>query len=168
MFGAYLTVQRHGSFVPALALISGDVYGVWTERQASGADVMRMKLRPVHTLATGMTEASFDELLGLVHDRLLHAPTHRSPIAPAERLAITLRFLASPGSLGHVAISYRTHKATLSGILQETLPDIWDCLSPSLGGNSSPAAISIRDLLADHFISPRAAIPWQHDIVTRE
>ncbi|KAG0430098.1 hypothetical protein HPB47_023012 [Ixodes persulcatus] len=77
-----------------------------------------------------MTKASFDELLGLVHDRLVHAPTHRSPISPAERLAITLRFLASPGSLGHVAISYRMHKATLSGILQEALPAIWDCLSP--------------------------------------
>ncbi|XP_040065685.2 putative nuclease HARBI1 [Ixodes scapularis] len=77
-----------------------------------------------------MTKASFDELLGLVHDRLVHSPTHRSPISPAERLAITLRFLASPGSLGHVAINYRMHKATLSGILQETLPAIWDCLSP--------------------------------------
>ncbi|KAM7306550.1 putative nuclease HARBI1 [Ixodes scapularis] len=77
-----------------------------------------------------MTKSSFDDLLGLVYDRLVHAPTHRSPISPAERLAITLRFLASPGTLGSVAISYRMHKSTLSGILQETLPAIWECLSP--------------------------------------
>lgn len=77
-----------------------------------------------------MTKSSFDDLLGLVYDRLVHAPTHRSPISPAERLAITLRFLASPGTLGSVAISYRMHKSTLSGILKETLPAIWECLSP--------------------------------------
>lgn len=39
-----------------------------------------------------MTKSSFDDLLGLVYDRLVHAPTHRSPISPAERLAITLRY----------------------------------------------------------------------------
>lgn len=38
-----------------------------------------------------MTKASFDVLLSYVNDKLVHAPTHRSPISPAERLAITLR-----------------------------------------------------------------------------
>ncbi|KAL3225607.1 hypothetical protein MRX96_049169 [Rhipicephalus microplus] len=38
-----------------------------------------------------MTKASFDKLLSLVYHRLVHPPTHRRPISPAERLAVTLR-----------------------------------------------------------------------------
>lgn len=38
-----------------------------------------------------MTNESFDNLLSHVHEHLVHAPTHRTPISPAERLAITLR-----------------------------------------------------------------------------
>ncbi|XP_040066966.1 uncharacterized protein LOC115311512 [Ixodes scapularis] len=82
-----------------------------------------------HFMYFRMTKSSFDRLLALVYDRLVHAPTHRSPISPAERLAITLRFLASPGSLGHIGVSYRMHKATLSSILRETLPAIWETLA---------------------------------------
>ncbi|CAN8026672.1 unnamed protein product, partial [Ixodes persulcatus] len=76
-----------------------------------------------------MTKASFDELLGLVHDLLVLAPTHHSPISPAERLAVTLRYVYyyKEYSLGAI---FRMHKATLSGSRQETLPAIGDCLSP--------------------------------------
>ncbi|KAG0417361.1 hypothetical protein HPB47_005670 [Ixodes persulcatus] len=44
-----------------------------------------------HFMYFRMTKSSFDRLLALVYDRLVHAFTHRSPISPAERLAITLR-----------------------------------------------------------------------------
>ncbi|KAG0413039.1 hypothetical protein HPB47_009804 [Ixodes persulcatus] len=98
-----------------------------------------------------MTKASFDKLLGLVHDRLVHAPTHRSPISPAERLAITLS---------------ERRGARVDGQWRADILHVG--VNRSLGGNSSPAAISIRDQLADHFISPRGAIPWQPDIVARE
>ncbi|CAN7977245.1 unnamed protein product [Ixodes persulcatus] len=77
-----------------------------------------------------MTKASFDRLLSLVYHRILHAPTHRRPISPGERLAVTLRFLATGGSMQDLAMSYRMHASTVSGILKETLPAIWDCLSP--------------------------------------
>ncbi|KAH7944952.1 hypothetical protein HPB49_002782 [Dermacentor silvarum] len=39
-----------------------------------------------------MTKAKFDHLLSLVYERILHAPNHRRPIRPAERLAVTLRY----------------------------------------------------------------------------
>ncbi|XP_064487707.1 uncharacterized protein LOC135399901 [Ornithodoros turicata] len=77
-----------------------------------------------------MTKASFDHLLGVVRDRILHAPTHRRPILPAERLAVALRFLSTGGSMQDIAMSYRMHRSTVSMILKETLPAIWDCLSP--------------------------------------
>ncbi|XP_070390789.1 uncharacterized protein [Dermacentor albipictus] len=57
-------------------------------------------------------------------------PTHRRPISPAERLAVTLRFLARGRSAQDIAMSYRMHGLTLSSILKETLPIIWDCLKP--------------------------------------
>ncbi|XP_040360159.1 uncharacterized protein LOC121048190 [Ixodes scapularis] len=73
-----------------------------------------------------MTKASFDRLFSLVYHRILHAPTHRMPISPGERLAVTLRFLAAGGSMQDLAMSYRMHALTVSGILRETLPAIWD------------------------------------------
>ncbi|XP_064470158.1 putative nuclease HARBI1 [Ornithodoros turicata] len=72
---------------------------------------------------------SFDRLLGLVY-RLLHPPNHRIPIYPAERLAVTLRFLATGSSMQDTAINYCMHVSAVSNILSETLAAIWDCLSP--------------------------------------
>ncbi|KAL3248529.1 hypothetical protein MRX96_056437 [Rhipicephalus microplus] len=77
-----------------------------------------------------MTKASFDKLLSLVYHRLVHPPTHRRPISPAERLAVTLRFLATGGSMEDIALSFRMHASTVARILKETLPAIWDCLRP--------------------------------------
>ncbi|XP_064469916.1 uncharacterized protein LOC135384654 [Ornithodoros turicata] len=77
-----------------------------------------------------MTKASFDRLLGLVYYRLLHPPNHRRPISPAERLAVTLRFLATGSPMQDTAINYCMHVSTVSNILSETLAAIWDCLSP--------------------------------------
>uniref|UniRef100_A0A224Z552 Nuclease HARBI1 n=1 Tax=Rhipicephalus zambeziensis TaxID=60191 RepID=A0A224Z552_9ACAR len=77
-----------------------------------------------------MTKASFDQLLSLVHAKLIHAPTHRRPISPAERLAVTLRFMATGGSVQDIAMSYRMHGSTVSQILKETLPAIWESLLP--------------------------------------
>lgn len=38
-----------------------------------------------------MTKALFDKLLSLLSNKLIHGANHRSPILPAERLAITLK-----------------------------------------------------------------------------
>ncbi|XP_065310438.1 uncharacterized protein [Dermacentor albipictus] len=77
-----------------------------------------------------MTKAKFDHLLSLVYERILHAPKHRRPIRPAERLAVTLRFLATGASMQDIAMSYCMHATTVAGILKETLSAIWDFLSP--------------------------------------
>ncbi|XP_077496143.1 uncharacterized protein LOC144107035 [Amblyomma americanum] len=79
-----------------------------------------------------MTKGSFDKLLQLVYHRILHRPTHRRPIYPAERLEVTLRFLATGGSMQDIIMTYRMHASTVSGILKETLPALWDCLAPAV------------------------------------
>ncbi|KAK8755127.1 hypothetical protein V5799_002171 [Amblyomma americanum] len=83
-----------------------------------------------------MTKASFDKLLGLIYERILHPPTHRRPISPGERLAVTLRFLATGGSIQDIAMSYRIHASTVANIIKETLPAIYDCLKPAAPGGS--------------------------------
>ncbi|XP_077518839.1 uncharacterized protein LOC144128915 [Amblyomma americanum] len=76
-----------------------------------------------------MTKASFDRLLELIHDKILHPPNHRRPISPGERLAVTLRFLASGCSMQDIGMSYCMHASTVSQILKETLPALWGILS---------------------------------------
>ncbi|KAH7964717.1 hypothetical protein HPB49_000933 [Dermacentor silvarum] len=91
---------------------------------------LRQKDPEYHLKYFRMTKASFDKLLSLLYDRIIHPPNHRNPICPAERLAVTIRFLTTGGSMLDIAFSYRMHVSTVSGILKETIPAIWDCLSP--------------------------------------
>ncbi|XP_049524603.1 uncharacterized protein LOC125946148 [Dermacentor silvarum] len=115
-----------------------------------------------------MTKASFDKLLGLVYERILHPPTHRRPISPAERLAVTLRFLATGGSMQDIAISYRIHASTVAGILKETLPAIWDCLKPVvLGCPSEREWEKIREDYEDKWNFPNTigSIDGKHFVI---
>ena len=67
-----------------------------------------------------MTRQTFDNLLSKVGPELLHAPTHKLPISPKERLAMTLRTLATGDSHQTVSFSYRVGKTTVSNIVRET------------------------------------------------
>lgn len=72
----------------------------------------------------------FDHLLNLLKQTLEHVPRHRYPITAAERLAITLRILATGDSQQTVAFSYRLGKSTVNAIFYETLKAIWNNLQP--------------------------------------
>ena len=54
---------------------------------------------------------------------------HFQPIPAAERLALTIRYLASADSQQSMSFSYRMGKATVSNIIQETGQGIWDALN---------------------------------------
>ena len=56
----------------------------------------------------------FDHLLNFLKQTLEHVPRHRYPITAAERLAITLRILATGDSQQTVAFSYRLGKSTVN------------------------------------------------------
>ena len=53
----------------------------------------------------------------------------REPISAAERLAITLRFLASGNSQQSMSFSYRVGRQTVSSIIKETCHAIWQVLN---------------------------------------
>ncbi|KAJ8915345.1 hypothetical protein NQ315_008232 [Exocentrus adspersus] len=52
----------------------------------------------------------------------------RESISPGERLALTLRYLASGDSMMSMSYSYRVGKSTVSNLVKETCKIIWNCL----------------------------------------
>ena len=76
-----------------------------------------------------MSPERFEHLLSLVAPRISKQKTKlREPIGPAERLCITLRYLASGDSQQTQSFHFRVGKATVSKIIAETCNAIWLCL----------------------------------------
>ena len=79
-----------------------------------------------------MTPQRFRHLLSLVEPHLQRTTTKmREPISPAERLVLTLRFLASGDSQQSLRFSFRISRAAICTILGETCEKLWEVLSSS-------------------------------------
>ena len=69
-----------------------------------------------------MTPERFGHLLSLVGLRITKTNTRmREAISAAERLTLTLRYLAIGDELQSLSFSYRTGRTTVSHIIKETL-----------------------------------------------
>ena len=66
-----------------------------------------------------MPDFSFDFLLSKVEKNIGHASTHRHPISPSQRLAITLHILAAGDSFQSAGMSYRMSKCSVQRIFHE-------------------------------------------------
>ena len=76
-----------------------------------------------------MTPERFEHLLSLVGPLVTKVNTKmRQAISAAERLTLTLRYLASGDDQQSISFSYRIGKTTVSHIIQETLNAIWKAL----------------------------------------
>ncbi|XP_045482780.1 putative nuclease HARBI1 [Harmonia axyridis] len=75
-----------------------------------------------------MSSRTFDELLAKLHDKLLRCSYRRLPISPAERLMVTLRFLATGNTFTDLQYSFRLGVTTISFIVNEVCSLIWDTL----------------------------------------
>ncbi|KAJ8046482.1 Protein ALP1-like [Holothuria leucospilota] len=79
-----------------------------------------------------MNPTRFQNLLEKIGARLHHKKTHRDPIGPAERLAVTLKFLATGIEQKQLANYFRMGRSTLCYIVRETCQAIWDVLQPEV------------------------------------
>ncbi|XP_040275706.1 protein ALP1-like [Bufo bufo] len=90
------------------------------------------KAKPLYELLRGeepSIKGCFDELLGLLGTRLECQDTFmRDSIPPAERLIITLRYLATGHSLISLHYTFLIGKSTASVIVKETCIAIWHVL----------------------------------------
>ncbi|CAN7945316.1 unnamed protein product [Ixodes pacificus] len=78
-----------------------------------------------------MTRQRFEHLLSLVGPLLLKQTTFwRAPIAPAERLSLTIRYLAHGASQAICSTSYRIGRSTTSGIIRDTCLALHKVLDP--------------------------------------
>ena len=78
-----------------------------------------------------MTKETFDLLLRVVTPYLTcrrYVSGTRPGIAPAEKLALTLRFLATGNSQILLSFNFRMGRATVSRVSHETCHTIWDAL----------------------------------------
>lgn len=72
----------------------------------------------------------FYDLLHRIAPHLQHKLTHRAPVSAAERLTVTLCFLATGSSHQSIAATYRLGSLTVSKIVPDVCQAIWKCLQP--------------------------------------
>ena len=86
-----------------------------------------------------MSPERFKHLLGLVSPLIAKKDTKmRAAISAEERLAVTLRFLATGDSQQSLSFSFRLGKTTVSNIIAETSEAIYEVLKDEyLAGISS-------------------------------
>ncbi|XP_024870596.1 uncharacterized protein LOC112453845 [Temnothorax curvispinosus] len=75
-----------------------------------------------------MSPTQFENLLCLVTPFITKQMVIREPISAAERLSLTLRFLASGDSMSSMSYQYLIGLTTISNIIEETCNAIWICL----------------------------------------
>lgn len=89
---------------------------------------MRLYDEESHVAYFRMTRATFDALMSKVGPRIAHAATHTNPISVVQRLAVTLRLLATGDSQQTVGFSFRMAKSTVHQIVKETCDALIEAL----------------------------------------
>ena len=88
---------------------------------------------------TRISPERFDPLLSLVEEKIKKKIHIREPISPAERLAITLRYLALGNSQQSAAFLFKVVHSTGNKIVNEVCDALWD---PSTDYISPPSSES--------------------------
>ena len=105
---------------------------------------MRLNDPESHFRYLRMSKATFDRLLarvGPLLSRRGYRSDHRPDISPNERLALTIRYLATGSSQMSLSFNFRIGRSTVCSILQETCSAIWDVLCTEF------CSVSIHHLL---------------------
>ena len=94
---------------------------------------MRLSDPQSHFRYLRMSKERFDILLSqvgpLLAKRHYYSP-HRAEIPPAERLAVTIRYLATGNSQVSLSFNFRMGRSTVCMIVRETCKALWEILQP--------------------------------------
>ncbi|KAK3931751.1 Protein ALP1-like [Frankliniella fusca] len=104
-----------------------DTHGAWV----SLIPTMRDTDRDLYYNFMRMTPECFDRLLALIMP-FIRKYSWRKPIPPGERLAITLRYLASGDSQTSLSFLFRVSNQAISKIVLETTSVIWSVLKKTV------------------------------------
>ncbi|CAH1997222.1 unnamed protein product [Acanthoscelides obtectus] len=75
-----------------------------------------------------MEKSTFEYIHSKIKDRIERLSNFRDTVSPAERLAVTLRCLATGSSFISLSYSFRISEVTIGRIVHETCQVIWDSL----------------------------------------
>lgn len=126
------------------------VHPIWKERKNKGhyhnlIREMRNQESEFFRKYLRMTPSSFDKLLKLIQDRMKKY-SQNEPISPGERLAVTLRFLATGDSYKSLSYAFYLGFSTVQKIIPETCDIIWNALKDKyIPGNNSVVLLAIAD-----------------------
>lgn len=76
-----------------------------------------------------MSPERFDHLAGMIRDKITKKRHIREPISPEERLAVTLRYLATGDSQHSLWFLFKLGRSTVNGIINEVWEELWNALS---------------------------------------
>ena len=68
-------------------------------------------------------------MAGLIRDKITRKHHVREPISPEERLAVTLRYLATGDSQHSLGFMFKLGRSTVNGIINEVCEELWNALS---------------------------------------
>ena len=86
---------------------------------------------------TRISPERFDHLLSLVEEKIKRKTHIREPTSPAERLAITLRYLASGDRQQSIAFLFKIGHSTANKMVNEVCDALWDALQDYISQPSS-------------------------------
>ena len=85
-----------------------------------------------------MSPERFNHLADLLRPLITNEFRSRIPISVEEKLAVTLRYLATGNSQRDLAFSFKLGRSTINQIIKEVCTSLWDVLSEYVSPSSSP------------------------------
>ncbi|OXA43423.1 protein ALP1-like [Folsomia candida] len=106
---------------------------IFEQRLEHGDGFLAEQLREdpqYHQLYFRMNKENYDEIYNLVCNEIQGKNTHLRPVSAHQKLAITLRYLATGNTQMEMAFSYRVSPQSVSVILREVMMSICSKLGP--------------------------------------
>lgn len=98
-----------------------------------------------------MSPERFDHLVSLLRPKISKKHCVREPISPEERLAVTLRFLATGDSQHSLGFLFKMGRSTINGIINEVCYELWNVLSEYV---KPPTMTAVWSEISDDFNEP--------------